>query len=317
LLYLAGNKVRSVFTIGETFYDITFREKVPISATPGGAMLNTAVSLARCGIEITLISEISTDHLGSYINDFLMSDGVNIDSIYRYAGKTSLALAFLDEMNNAEYIFYETYPNERLQIVNPVIRKGDIILFGSLMAVSEQVREKLLDILKSARDAGAIILYDPNLRESLLNNIGTIRNMVQENISLAHVVRGSHKDLEMVFKIENVDEVYERIKGYGCYCLIYTEDNRGVWLRAGGIEKDYPVPTVATVSTIGAGDSFNAGLIYGLLALDNDSFFTECINETNWNSIIETAISFAAHVCTQKESYIAKDLSYSFNRRMA
>lgn len=113
------------------------------------------------------------------------------------------------------HILYETYPNERLHILNPVLRKGDIILFGSLMAVSEQVREKLLDILKSARD------------------------------------------------------------------------------------------------------SFSTGLIYGLLAPDNDSFFTERINETNWNSIIETAISFAAHVCTQNKNYISKDFSYSFNRRMA
>jgi len=317
LLYLAGNKVRRVFTIGETFYDITFREKVPASGTPGGAMLNTAVSLARCGIDVTLISELSADHLGSTINDFLMSNGVNTENIYRYVGKTPLALAFLDEMNDAEYVLYETYPHERLQILNPVLRKGDIILFGSLMAVSEQVREKLLDILKNARDAGAIILYDPNLRESLLNNIGTIRNMVQENISLAHVVRGSHREFEIIFAAESVDEVYERVKESGCYCLIYTKENRGVWLKAGENETYYPVSMVETVSTIGAGDSFNAGLIYGLLALDNDSFFTERINETNWNSIIETAISFAAHVCTQNENYISKDFSNSFNRRMA
>jgi fructokinase len=150
LLYRAGNKVRRVFTIGENFYDITFRENVPASATSGSAMLNTAVSLARCSIDVTLISEFSADHLGSTGNDFLMSNGVNTESIYRYEGKTPIAMAFLDEMNDAEYVLYETYPYERLKIVNPVLKKGDIILFGSLMAVSEQVRKKLSDILKSA-----------------------------------------------------------------------------------------------------------------------------------------------------------------------
>jgi len=150
LLYRVGNKVRRVFTIDENFCDITFRENVPASATTGGAMLNTAVSLARCGIDVTLISKFSADHLGSTRNDFLMSNAVNTESIYRYERKNPLALAFLDEMNDAEYALYEAYPYERLQIVNPVLKKGGIILFGSLMAVSEQVRKKLSDILKSA-----------------------------------------------------------------------------------------------------------------------------------------------------------------------
>ncbi len=302
--------MRRVFTIGETFYDITFREKVPVSATPGGAMLNTAVSLARCRIDVTLVSEFSTDHLGNNINKFLKFNSVNTEAIYRYEGRTPIALAFLNERSDAEYILYEEYPNDRLQIVNPVLRKGDIILFGSLMAVSEQAREKLLHILKDARDAGGIILYDPNIRESPLNNIETIRNMVRENISLAHVVRGSHRDFEILFKTENVNEVYEHIKECGCYCLIYTKDNRGVWVRTREHEKYYPVPTVKTVSTVGAGDSFNAGLIYSMLALNDESLFNERINETSWNFMIETAISFAAHVCTRNESYISKDFSY-------
>lgn len=300
--------MKRVFAIGETFYDITFQENTPISANPGGAMLNTVVSLARCGIDATLISEFSTDHLGNMIDDFLELNGVNTESIYRYyPGKTPLALAFLDKGNDAEYDFYETFPHERLQITIPVFTKGDIVLFGSLMAVSEQVREKLLKILKSARDAGAILLYDPNLRESLLNRIESIRDMVQENISLAHVVRGSHRDFEIAFGKEGVDEVYEQVRECGCNCLVYTKDDRGAWLRTSEYQTYYTIPPVKVVSTVGAGDSFNAGMIYSMLKLDDDNFFTQWNNKRSWNYIITTAISFAIHVCTHTENYISRD----------
>ncbi|WP_370572396.1 carbohydrate kinase, partial [Methanomethylovorans sp.] len=308
--YPAGNKVTKVFAIGETFYDITFREKVPLAANPGGAMLNTAVSLGRCGADVTLITEFSTDLLGDIIHDFLKINGVNTENIYRYEqGKTPLALAFLDKANDAEYAFYEIFPNERLQITTPVFTKGDIVLFGSLIAVSEQVRDKLSDILKIARDAGAIILYDPNLRELLLNRIESARNIIEENISLAHMVRGSHRDFEIAFGKEDVDEVYEHIRECGCNCLIYTKDDRGVWLRTAEYQTYYTIPPVKVVSTVGAGDSFNAGMIYSMLELDNDNFFTRWNEKRSWNYIITTAISFATHVCTHTENYISKDFA--------
>lgn len=308
--------MKRIFVIGETFYDISFQEKRPISANPGGAMLNTAVSLARCGIDVTLITEFSTDHVGEMINDFLKLNGVNTGSIYRYdTEKTPLALAFLDERNDAKYEFYETYSPKRLQIATPGFKKNDIVLFGSLMAVSDETREKLLDMLRIAKDAGAIVVYDPNLRESLLNHIDSIRNIVKENISLAHIVRGSHRDFEIAFGKENEDEVYEYIKKCGCNYLIYTKDNRGVWLKTIEYEKYYSIPPVKVVSTIGAGDSFNAGLIYGMLYLNDDKFFTKWDNKEEWENIIETAISFATHTCTHSENYISKDFVSSLSRR--
>jgi fructokinase len=308
--YPAGNRVTRVFAIGETFYDITFQEKMPISANPGGAMLNTAVSLARCRADVTLISEFSTDHLGDMIYDFLKLNEVNTENIYRYEQeKTSLALAFLNQRNDAEYVFYELFPNERLQIATPVFIKGDIVLFGSLMAVSEQVREKLLDILKSAKDAGAIILYDPNLRELLPDRIESVRNMIQKNISIAHLVRGSHRDFEIAFGREDVDEVYEQVRECGCNCLIYTKDDRGIWLRTSEYQTYYAIPPVKVVSTVGAGDNFNAGMIYSMLELNDDNFFAQWNDKRIWNYIITTAISFATHVCTHTENYVSRDFA--------
>lgn len=299
-----------VFAIGETFYDIIFQEKTPFAGNPGGAMLNTAVSLARCGADVTLITEFSTDHLGDIIHDFLKLNGVNTDSIYRYEqGKTPLAVAFLDERNDAKYDFYEIYPHKRLQIPIPVFTKGDILIFGSVMAVSEQVREKLLYILKIARNAGTILLYDPNMRDPLPDRIESVKNMVWENISLAHVVRGSHRDFVIAFGKEDADEVYKQVRECGCNCLIYTKDDRGVWLRTAEYQTYYNIPPIKVVSTVGAGDSFNAGMISSMLELNDDNFFTQWNDKRTWNYIITIAISFATHVCTHTENYISRDFA--------
>lgn len=308
------NKMTRVFTIGEMFYDITFRENIPVSANPGGAMLNTAVSLARCAIDVTLLSEFSTDYLGDLIKSFLELNGVNTANIFRHElEKTPLALAFLDERNDAKYVFYEICPSERLHADNPVFTKGDIVLFGSLMALSEHLRPKILNILEIARKAGAILLYDPNLRESVLNCSESVNKLVRENISLADLVRGSHRDFELAFGKEDVDEVYECVKRCGCNSLIYTRDSKGVWLKTDHYHSYYPITSVKIVSTVGAGDSFNAGLIYSMLAFGPDfgpdKCFTEWENKFMWGSIIGNAISFATHTCAHTESYITKDFA--------
>ena len=105
---------RKTFTIGEIVYDIVFKNGKPISANPGGAMLNTAVSLGRLGLPVSLISELGKDKVGENIIQFLKSNNVDADNIFRFSkGNTALALAFLDDKNNASYDFYKSYPVKR------------------------------------------------------------------------------------------------------------------------------------------------------------------------------------------------------------
>ena len=95
-----------IYTLGETVLDILFKDGKPVSATPGGSMLNTAVSLGRMGVPVSFISEYAADTTGSIIKDFLNENGVDTSFVSNHLdGKTSLALAFLDEKNNAAYSF--------------------------------------------------------------------------------------------------------------------------------------------------------------------------------------------------------------------
>ena len=98
--------MRKVIGIGETGLDIIFRNEQPIAAVPGGSTFNALISLGRSGISCNFISEIGNDRVGMTIKHFLQDNGVNINNISSFPdSKSSVSLAFLDEQNDAEYIF--------------------------------------------------------------------------------------------------------------------------------------------------------------------------------------------------------------------
>ena len=136
--------MRKIYTIGETVLDIVFKNQLPVAAKAGGSMLNTAVSLGRLGLPIHFISEYGTDTVGDMIDGFLTSNGVDTRFVYHYSdGKSALALAFLDEKNNANYSFYKAYPTKRLDVSFREVQSNDIIMFGSFYGITYEIRDIL------------------------------------------------------------------------------------------------------------------------------------------------------------------------------
>ena len=112
--------MRKIFGIGETIYDILFREDQPVAAVPGGSVFNGLISLGRVGLDCTFITEVGADHVGRIILDFMHENGINSDYVSCYEGKkTAISLAYLNEHNDAKYSFYKDYPNNRLDFRFP------------------------------------------------------------------------------------------------------------------------------------------------------------------------------------------------------
>ena len=89
---------------------------------------------------------------------------------------------------------------------------------------------------------------------------------ILENLELADIVRGSREDFEVMFNKKDAETVYRSQISFYCKNFIYTQGADPLEMRsAGGLSKQYPVMKTETVSTIGAGDNFNAGFIYGLI----------------------------------------------------
>ena len=146
----------SVFTIGETTYDILFRNGEPIGACSGGSAYNSAISLGRSGVPVSLISTFGSDQIGDLSLDFLKKNGVKSELIKRFNGRSRIALAFFDNSSNVNYSFYPA--SEDIYPEYPIPQLNDIILLGSSFALRDNGRAKLLAFLREAQKIGSIII---------------------------------------------------------------------------------------------------------------------------------------------------------------
>ena len=293
-----------IFTIGETTYDILFRNGNPVSACSGGSAYNSAISLGRCGLPVSLISTFGNDLVGDISMAFLMNNGVNCNLIKRFAGQSRIALAFFDADNNADYSFYKA--SQDIFPEYPVPQKHDIILLGSSFAIRDNGREKLKEFLQQAQNEGCIIIYDPNARQSLTGDPEII-NKILENIALATIIKGSDQDFQNIFGLSNGIDVYSRISELGNKYLIYTKGAEGAELFAPDFHLLIAARIIRVVSTIGAGDNFSAGIVYGLYNyLINNLLFKE-LTPLTWRAIMDSGNLFASAVCGSAENYLPEE----------
>ncbi len=304
--------MRKIYTIGETVLDILFKDQLPFTAKAGGACLNSAVTLGRLNLPVYFLGEYGMDEVGNIIDAFLKKNNVSTRYVYRYYdGKSTLALAFLNENNDASYDFYKIYPDKRLDVKFPAIAQDDIVLFGSIYAITLEVRFKLLEFIREANKKKAIVIYDPNFRKHHLRELPKLRPLIMENMSLANIVRGSNEDFSFILGADDADDAYAEV-GRHCKNLLYTANKTGVFVRTERYGLTCPVIALDPVSTIGAGDNFNAGIAYSLFRnnISYDDLLT--LPETTWKEIVATAVEFATHVCMSYDNYISDEFASSY-----
>ena len=308
--------MRKVIGIGETVLDIIFKNDQPIGAVPGGSVFNGIISLGRAGVPTTFISETGNDRVGKRIISFLHENGVNADGINVYPeSKSPISLAFLNDDNDAEYIFYKDHPHDRLDFTYPPVEPDDIVMYGSYYAVNPVIRPQVVGFLEYARQHGAILYYDVNFRASHQGEVMKLTANILENLELADIVRGSKEDFEIMFRKRDADTVYRSEIAFYTKKFIYTQGAQPVELRAdGGLKKQYPVPPTETVSTIGAGDNFNAGFVYGMIKYGITRATIEAgLTEQQWDCVIACAQQFSANVCKS----ISNSIDPEFGRQVS
>ena len=301
--------MRKVIGIGETVLDIIFKNGQPIGAVPGGSVFNGIISLGRCGVNASFISETGNDRVGRQIIGFLQENGVNADSVNVFPdSKSPVSLAFLDENNDAEYLFYKDHPHDRLDFVYPDVHADDIVMFGSYYAVNPVIRQQVFAFLDYARQHGAILYYDVNFRPAHQHEVMKITSNLLENLEMSDIVRGSKEDFKVVFRKDDADRIYHSDISFYCRQFIYTQGAEPVALRTQMLKKDYPVMETQTVSTVGAGDNFNAGLVYGLVKYGiTREMLLQGLTEKQWDDIIRCAQLFSANCCQSISNSVSKE----------
>lgn len=288
---------KRVIGIGETVLDILFKNDQPMKAVPGGSTFNSIVSLGRAGVPCVMVTETGSDHVGDMTCAFLKANGVSDEYVCRHEGtKSHITLAFLDEKNDAQYTFYKDHATALLDEQLPEIQADDIVLFGSFFAINPVIRPVVSKLLRQAKEAGAWLYYDINFRKSHIADIPDVLPNIEANMRLANLVRGSEEDFEYLYGLRDADAIWDQVRHF-CDTFILTDGARPIRVYEGNKVTTYEVQPIETVSTVGAGDNFNAGYIYAMLqGVDNQS------------ERIQMAQRWSRDVCRQPGNTISDEL---------
>ncbi len=302
-----------IYTLGESLMDIIFDNHSNIAAKAGGAMLNLAVSLGRCGLSVSLISELGDDKVAEQITSFVNKNNVNTSNIRNYKNQaTSIALAFLDENKKPTYSFHKAYPENRNLKLPTAINKDDIIIFGSFYSLDKKIRSQLKQFVSIAKDKGAIIIYDPNIRQAHHLKDKETLQAVMENIALADIVKGSDEDFENIFgKFEDGFVLNEIRKINQDAVVVFTKGEDGATIISVDKNLCEKPEKINIVSTVGAGDNFTAGLTYFLSKALPENRNPKHFSENELQIMLRTATKFSANVCQSLDNYVSHEFASS------
>lgn len=307
--------MRKVIGIGETVLDIIFKDNRPHTAVPGGSVFNGLVSLGRLGVPVSFISELGNDRVGDIIRTFMEDNNISTELVDCFPdGKSPISLAFLDGENNANYIFYKDYPKQRLDVPLPTINPDDILVFGSYYSLNPALRERMVEFLDYAKERKAILYYDPNFRKAHAHEAIFLTPTILENLEYADIVRGSDEDFFNIFGKTDADSIYTDHIAFYCERFISTHAADGVNLYTNKLSEHFDAARINPVSTIGAGDNFNAGIIYGLLKYGVGLQDLSSLSRDTWEKIVRCGMDLATEVCQSYDNYISKEFAATYRK---
>lgn len=259
--------ISRILTIGESVTDIVVTADGSCTEHPGGSPLNVAVALGRLGHDTTLLTRIGEDERGQRITEHLAASHVTLADGSTTAEPTSTARARLSPDGSADYEFDLAWDARPISAPAQV----DAIHTGSLAAVLAPGARTVRDLVDAHRGR-ALISYDPNARPDLMGDARSARASVESMITRADVVKASDEDVAWLYGLDSADratleEVVDSWRGIGPALTVLTLGGDGaVAFHARG-RVAVCSQLVDVADTIGAGDTFTAGILDALLLM--------------------------------------------------
>jgi fructokinase len=253
---------------GEALYDIFIDgyagTSVGMTARQGGSPFNVAIGLARLGTPSALFTGLSTDPLGRQLRATLEREGVAPDYCIDKAEATTLVMVALDAQGVPNYGFYGTGCADR------ALTEADLpafdaavggLHFGSYTLVAETTASAFQALAERERGQRLISL-DPNVRPTVEPDMAVWRARLQRWIALAHVVKVSQEDIELLYPRQDPFAVARGWLQHGPSLVVMTLGGDGAVAWRGDAEARVPGRAVRVADTVGAGDSFQAALLH-------------------------------------------------------
>jgi fructokinase len=248
--------------VGEALVDVVLRRGAEPAEHPGGSPANVAIGLGRLGRRVDLLTWLADDAYGDLVREHLAASDVHVLAGDRGPERTSVARAHLDDQGAATYEFDLTWD------LPGRFDEGDdapaVVHTGSIATVLTPGAEAVARLLADRR-ATSTLTYDPNLRPALMGDAGATLPVVERLVELADVVKVSDEDLAWLHPGVAPVEIARDWLRRGPALVVVTLGGEGALaVTAAGDEIALTAPPVTVADTVGAGDSFMAGLIDGL-----------------------------------------------------
>ncbi|MEY8120198.1 carbohydrate kinase [Falsihalocynthiibacter sp. BN13B15] len=233
----------------------------------GGAVFNTAVALGRLGLKPGFLSGLSTDIFGTMIQSALTKSGVNHSlSIYSDLPTT---LAFVELADGqARYHFYDENTAGRM-LTNDLMPKipasVEAMYFGGISLIVEPCGDFYLALAQRAA-VDKVVMVDPNIRPSFIKDAVAYRTRLNALLAVSDILKVSDEDLDWIVPGPlTLLEKAHALRLNGPEIIILTRGADGATAIFGHDEIiDVPAVKAQVVDTVGAGDTFNAGVLAGL-----------------------------------------------------
>ena len=241
---------------------------LPTGPVVGGGPANTAKALARLGLQVDFIDGISTDAYGVTAQKELERDGVGLTLALNSEKPTCTATVTLDSAGSASYEFLiagtATFDFNDSWLPDPEALKPSVLHIGTLATIVEPASTTLHNwAIKCAEFAP--IVFDPNVRSSVVGDREKYRSAVEKWVGISSVIKLSDDDISWLYPDESMDEVAKRWIAGGASLVVVTRGAHGIigYTEDGYEEVDGAKVTV--VDTVGAGDTVGAILVEGIM----------------------------------------------------
>ena len=261
----------SVTALGEVLIDFTDNgisangQKL-FERNPGGAPANVLVALQKLGHKTAFIGKVGADMHGDFLRQTIEENGIDCTGLISDPDFfTTLAFVALDEHGDRSFSFARK-PGADTQLAatdlpKDIIANSKVFHVGSLSLTDEPARSATIEALEMAKDAGAIISYDPNYRDSLWTSADAASVQMRSILHYMDLVKISAEECPLVTDFSEPEDAAKALLDAGVSVVVVTLDADGAFVATkdgSGIVESF---RVKAVDTTGAGDSFWGGFL--------------------------------------------------------
>ena len=291
-----------LYSIGELIIDFQSVGRGGLKTTEsfiknaGGAPANVCVQVSKLNHQATYLSQVGNDGFGDFLIESLKDNKVDT-SFIKKSSKYDTSLAFVSyfEDGEREFSFYRKmaadlyFEIDDFKEVN--FKECDILSFGSVALKTKESRDVHDYLIKKAKDANALIAFDPNLRFNLWEDLFELKDIVNQYLKVADIVKVGVEELEFITGEEEqlaIDKIFRN----NIKVLLVTYGSKGAWLYINQEESLYnPGYKVNAIDTTGAGDSFFGGFISQILEYG--------LNQSKYEEMLDLACKCGAYTTTR------------------